>query len=89
MINSILNSETIRIILTVIPILGIILMSIYSWMGRKKIRKLQKYYANVKSADFQLSTNDGPNPCENDAEIDACEICGMDMSIFINEKGDV
>lgn len=87
MINSILNNETVRIILTVIPILGIILMSICSWMGRRKIRKLQKYYANVKLADFQLSTNDGPNPCENDAEIDACGICGMDTSIFISEKG--
>lgn len=42
MINSILNSEPVRIVLTVVLILGIVLMLIYSQAGMKKIRKLQK-----------------------------------------------
>lgn len=54
---------------------------------RKKIKKLQKFYSNVKSLDFQLSTNDGPNPCENDAAIEDSEICGMSETMFLDKKG--
>ncbi len=87
MISNILNSEPIRFAFTVILILGVILMSIHFRRERKKINKLQKYYSNVKSNDFRLSTNDGPNPCENDAEIENYEICGMSETMFLDKKG--
>lgn len=56
--------------------------------GRKeKIRELQKYYSNVKEDGFQYSTNDGPDPCKNDAEIETCEIRGMSGTMLLDEKG--
>lgn len=89
MINQMLNSELICLMFTVILVLGVIFLSIYSQKGRKKLRKLQKYYANVKSIDFLSSTNHGPDPCENDAEIEDYEICSMSEDMLLSKKGSI
>lgn len=86
MIISILKSESILVIFTLALMLLIIGMFIYFRSARTKIKKLQKYYANVKPADFQLSTNDGPNPCENDAKIEDSEICELSKTMFLDKK---
>lgn len=83
----ILNSELTRLVFTLILMSVFIAMFVYFRGERKKIRELQKYYSNVKEDGFQYSTNDGPDPCKNDAEIETCEIRGMSGTMLLDEKG--
>lgn len=69
-----------------ILMLVVIVMFAYFRGARKKIKKLQKFYSNVKSVDFQLSTNDGPNPCENSTKIEDSEIYGLSETMFLDKK---
>ena len=89
MINSILQNEVVLIIFTLIFMLLIAGLFVCSQKGKIKLQKLQKYYSYVKPADFQFSTNGGPNPCENDAMIEDSEICGLSKTMFLDKKGSI
>ena len=68
----------------------VLALLIFSRMRKKQaynsIKEMQRYYTYVKPERFRLSTNGGPNPCDNETAIERTDVIGYDTNMIVKQK---